>query len=321
MTIQHPLTPATAALKEEIERLSLCSEVIPFAPMAPRTTLRIGGPAELLVVPKDAGAVADLFALAEQHGVPAFVLGNGSNLLVSDFGIEGMVVSLRESLYKLERDGTRITAGAGLSLSQLAAFARDEGLAGLEFASGIPGTVGGGIYMNCGAYGSEMKDVVESSLVLGADGEISVLRARQHGFSYRHSALMDNGDIVLAATFRLQPDASAEIGARMEELNARRREKQPLNLPSAGSAFKRPKEGFAAQMIDEAGLKGLSVGGAAVSEKHAGFLVNLGGATAADFLALMLLVRERVADRFGVLLEPELRFVGRKMEGCDVLYG
>ena len=314
------LPPATAALKEELERLALCGEIRLFEPMAERTTLRIGGPADLLVTPRSAGAVADILTLAHEKEVPALILGNGSNLLVSDHGIEGLVISLKESVCKIERKGNRITAGAGLLLSSLAAFARDEGLAGLEFAAGIPGTVGGGVYMNCGAYGSEMKDVVESSLVLGSDGEIAAIKARQHGFAYRHSNLMDNGDIVLATTFALTPDDPADIAARMEQLMARRREKQPLNLPSAGSTFKRPQGGFAAQMIDVAGLKGARVGGAMVSEKHAGFLVNAGGATAADMLSLMQLVRERVAQRTGVTLEPEVRFVGRPMEGSDVLY-
>ena len=315
-----PLSAGVAALEQELRRLELCEEICPMAPMAPRTTLRIGGAADLLVTPRSASAVAEIVALAREGGVPFLILGNGSNLLVSDLGVEGLVISLRETLCKTQREGNRLTAGAGLLLSAAAAFARDERLSGLEFAAGIPGTVGGGVYMNCGAYGSEMKDVVESSLVLGSDGEISILKARQHGFSYRHSSLMENGDIVLATTFLLSPARSEEISARMEELMARRREKQPLSLPSAGSTFKRPQGGFAAQMIDEAGLKGRRVGGAMVSEKHAGFLVNAGGATAADMLALMLLVQQTVQQRTGVTLEPEVRFVGREMENSHVLY-
>ena len=288
-----PLSSGVAALEQELRRRELCDEICPMAPMA----------------------------LAREGGIPFLILGNGSNLLVSDLGVEGLVISLRETLCKTQREGNRLTAGAGLLLSAAAAFARDQGLLGLEFAAGIPGTVGGGVYMNCGAYGSEMKDVVESSLVLGSEGEISILKARQHGFAYRHSNLMDNGDIVLATTFLLSPARSEEIAARMEELMARRREKQPLSLPSAGSTFKRPQGGFAAQMIDEAGLKGRRVGGAMVSEKHAGFLVNAGGATAADMLALMLLVQQTVQQRTGVTLEPEVRFVGREMENSHVLYG
>ena len=295
-----PLSAGVAALEQELRRLELCEEICPMAPMAPRTTLRIGGAADLLVTPRSASAVAEIVALAREGGIPFLILGNGSNLLVSDLGVEGLVISLRETLCKTRREGNRLTAGAGLLLSAAAAFARDEGLSGLEFAAGIPGTVGGGVYMNCGAYGSEMKDVVESSLVL--------------------ASLMENGDIVLATTFLLSPARSEEISARMEELMARRREKQPLSLPSAGSTFKRPQGGFAAQMIDEAGLKGRRVGGAMVSEKHAGFLVNAGGATAADMLALMLLVQQTVQQRTGVTLEPEVRFVGREMENSHVLY-
>ena len=198
-----PLSAGVAALEQELRRLELCEEICPMAPMAPRTTLRIGGAADLLVTPRSASAVAEIVALAREGGIPFLILGNGSNLLVSDLGVEGLVISLRETLCKTRREGNRLTAGAGLLLSAAAAFARDEGLSGLEFAAGIPGTVGGGVYMNCGAYGSEMKDVVESSLVLGSDGEISILKARQHGFSYRHSSLMENGErkasVVLAA--------------------------------------------------------------------------------------------------------------------------
>ncbi|MBQ3077091.1 MAG: UDP-N-acetylmuramate dehydrogenase [Clostridia bacterium] len=307
-------------LAEAIRENDLCQWLLTEEPLAPRTTLRIGGKAALLAIPKNAAAVADLRALAAAFELPSLLLGNGSNLLVSDEGFPGLVISLRETVTRVQCDGECITAGAGLSLSQLAAFARDQGLAGLEFAAGIPGTVGGGLYMNCGAYGGEMKDVVESSMVLEPEGGISVLRAGQHGFAYRHSALMENGDIVLAATFRLQKDDPQAIGARMEELARRRREKQPLHLPSAGSTFKRPAEGYAAQMIDECGLKGLRVGGAVVSEKHAGFLCNDGGATAADFLALMDQVQRRVQERFGVRLAPEVRYVGIETELSHVVY-
>ncbi|NLT58600.1 MAG: UDP-N-acetylmuramate dehydrogenase [Clostridiales bacterium] len=279
--------------------------------MAAHTTLRIGGPADLFAVPQGASAAARVLELCRQGQIPCLVVGNGSNLLVADAGIEGVVLCLKGGLRKLRREGDRITAGAGLLLGEVAAFAQAKGLAGFEFAAGIPGTVGGGVLMNCGAYGGELGRVVESSLVLSPDGEMAILKNSHHRFEYRHTALMESGDIVLAATFLLCEGDRDDIAAEMERLAAERRAKQPLQEPSAGSTFKRPPGGFAARLIDEAGLKGLSVGGAMVSPKHAGFLVNTGGATAADMRALMALVQERVLAHSGIWLEPEVRLVGR----------
>ena len=309
-------SPALRELEELLQREGLCTTVRRGEQMAAHTTLRIGGPAQLFAVPRSIQAAADCINAARGLGVPLLVVGNGSNLLVSDEGIEGLVLSLK-GLEKIERDGDRITAAAGVPLGTLAATARDHGLSGLEFAAGIPGTVGGGVLMNCGAYGGEMKDVVESSLVLDKKGNLSALKAKLHGFAYRHTALMGEGDIVLASTFRLTPADPAGITARMEDLARQRRDRQPLNLPSAGSTFKRPEGHFAAKLFDDCGLKGRSVGGAAVSDKHAGFIVNTGEATAADMLALMAQVQSVVLRETGVQLEPEVRFVGIPQSGSE----
>ena len=277
-------------------------------PMSRHCSFRIGGAAAAFCRVSDEAQLAALLALLRREGVPYAVIGRGSNLLVSDGGFPGAVVQLADAPASLRREGDCVSAWAGVTLARLAVFAREQGLAGLEFAHGIPGSLGGGILMNAGAYGGEMKDVVVSVRYLDAAG--AVRETAEPGFAYRHSRFSDSGEIVLGAALRLRPDAPDAIAARMAELWEKRSASQPLSLPSAGSTFKRPATGYAAAMIDGAGCKGLAVGGAQVSEKHAGFVVNRGGATAADVKALMAQVQRRVLEKYGVEIQPEVRFLG-----------
>ena len=277
-------------------------------PMSRHCSFRIGGAAAAFCRVSDEAQLAALLALLRCEGVPYAVIGRGSNLLVSDGGFPGAVVQLADAPASLRREGDCVSAWAGVTLARLAVFAREQGLAGLEFAHGIPGSLGGGILMNAGAYGGEMKDVVVSVRYLDAAG--AVRETAEPGFAYRHSRFSDSGEIVLGAALRLRPDAPDAIAARMAELWEKRSASQPLSLPSAGSTFRRPATGYAAAMIDGAGCKGLAVGGAQVSEKHAGFVVNRGGATAADVKALMAQVQRRVLEKYGVELQPEVRFLG-----------
>lgn len=277
-------------------------------PMSRHCSFRIGGAAAAFCRVSDEAQLAALLAQLRREGVPYAVIGRGSNLLVSDGGFPGAVVQLADAPASLRREGDCVSAWAGVTLARLAVFAREQGLAGLEFAHGIPGSLGGGILMNAGAYGGEMKDVIVSVRYLDAAG--AVRETAEPGFAYRHSRFSDSGEIVLGAALRLRPDAPDAIAARMAELWEKRSASQPLSLPSAGSTFKRPATGYAAAMIDGAGCKGLAVGGAQVSEKHAGFVVNRGGATAADVKALMAQVQRRVLEKYGVELQPEVRFLG-----------
>ncbi len=277
-------------------------------PMSRHCSFRIGGAAAAFCRVSDETQLAALLALLRREGVPYAVIGRGSNLLVSDGGFPGAVVQLADDPASLRREGDCVSAWAGVTLARLAVFAREQGLAGLEFAHGIPGSLGGGILMNAGAYGGEMKDVVVSVRYLDAAG--AVCETAKPGFAYRRSRFSDSGEIVLGAALRLRSDAPDAIAARMAELWEKRSASQPLSLPSAGSTFKRPATGYAAAMIDGAGCKGLAVGGAQVSEKHAGFIVNRGGATAADVKALMAEVQRRVLEKYGVELQPEVRFLG-----------
>lgn len=281
-------------------------------PLAPRTTFKIGGPADRLVLVENTAQLSGLLRVLHKEGIPMLLLGRGSNLLVGDRGFRGAVLCL-EGEFKsvaLLSDGVTLRAGAGASLATLCACARDNGLTGLEFAWGIPGSVGGAVYMNAGAYGGEMKDVTALVRHMGPDGVRGSFGPDELGFSYRHSAYMGSGLTVTSADVRLAHGHREEIAAKMEELMAKRKEKQPYSAPSAGSAFKRPKTGYAAALIEECGLKGRSVGGAQVSGKHAGFIINTGGATCRDVLELMDLVRETVLRQTGVELEPEIRVTG-----------
>lgn len=279
-------------------------------PLAEFTTFRIGGPADLLIKPRNERELRDVLIACREAGVPLYVLGSGSNVLVRDGGFRGAVIVISAAMSAIRVGGNTLRVMAGARLSMAARAAAENRLAGLEFAYGIPGSVGGAVYMNAGAYGSEMKDVVSSVTVLDKNGVRKTLRKEQLRFGYRSSCLQGSDDVVVEAEFLLKRDNPAGIKERMADYTQRRREKQPLDLPSAGSAFKRPEGHFAAALIDEAGLKGLAVGGAQVSPKHAGFIVNTGAATAADVLELMETVRERVLAHSRVELESEIRVIG-----------
>ena len=281
-------------------------------PMSRHTTLKLGGPADYLAFPRNEEEIAALFAEADRNGIPVTVIGHGSNLLVLDGGIRGLVISIGKNMRQITREGNILTVQAGAMLGSAAAEAAEAGLTGLEFASGIPGTVGGGVTMNAGAYGGEMAQVVTRVRAIRPDGEKVLLSGEEMEFGYRHSAVTEKNLIVTEVTFELQPGDRTEIRAKMSELNARRAEKQPLDVPSAGSTFKRPEGNYAAALIDQCGLKGYSVGGAMVSRKHAGFLVNT-GTSSRDFLELMRQVAGIVEERTGIRLEPEVRIIGEAL--------
>ena len=277
-------------------------------PMSNHTSFRIGGGAEIMAFPKSAIELSNLLRLCAQIEEKPAILGAGTNVLAPDEGIRGIVICLKDCLDGMERvDDHHIRVMAGVTMTRLAVFAANLGLSGLEFAHGIPGTVGGGVYMNAGAYGGEIKDVVESVDIMDISGDIYTLSGEEMEFSYRHSILEERGGIVLSAVFRLQEKPVEEIKGKMKELMTKRSASQPLDLPSAGSAFKRPIGGYAAALIDQAGLKGFSVGGAAISTKHAGFAVNLGGATADDVKHLLRQVSDIVFESTGIRLDPEVR--------------
>ncbi|MBE7029936.1 MAG: UDP-N-acetylmuramate dehydrogenase [Ruminococcaceae bacterium] len=283
--------------------------LIEQAPMKEHTSFRIGGPADVLALPATEEQIAGVIRFTRENDIPCHLIGNGSNLLVSDDGLRGVVVKIGKNFSQTRVDGNVITAQAGVLLSRVANLAAEHSLSGLEFASGIPGTLGGAVVMNAGAYGGEMCQVVTSTRFVNRNGEIIELHGDAHGFGYRKS-VFGEGDVVLTSCLTLSEGERDDIYAKMSELNAARREKQPLEFPSAGSAFKRPEGAFAAKLIDDAGLRGFSVGDAAVSEKHCGFIVNLGNASCEDVLRLMEQVKERVYAYSGIMLEPEVRYLG-----------
>ena len=274
-------------------------------PMSRHTSFRVGGPAALIALPKTAEEAQACIKTAVSLGVEPFFLGNGSNLLVPDEGVQRFLIKPVPGLNQIVRDGNTITAGSGVTLARLAMFARDNDLTGLEFAHGIPGSLGGAVFMNAGAYGGEMAQVVRSVTCLNIDGEIETVT--DFDFGYRKSIFSDGKRLILSAVMELQPGDRAAITARMDELAAQRQSKQPLEFPSAGSMFKRPVGHFAGALIEQSGLKGFTVGGAQVSEKHAGFVINAGGATCSDVLELVRQVQMRVMEKFGVELEMEVR--------------
>ena len=285
--------------------------IIPRALMAQYTTFRVGGVADVLVNIASADEIPVALSAAKKADVPVTIIGCGSNLLVRDGGIRGLVLRISSAMSAIRRVGDDLVAEAGAPLGAIAAFARDEGLCGVAELAGIPGTIGGGVVMNAGAYGTELAQVVSSvDCVSLHNGKPVHFSADDLNFSYRHSALMGANVVAAQVTLSLTPGDPQAIRARMEECAAMRREKQPLNYPSAGSTFKRPEGYFAAKLIDDCGLRGLTVGGAQVSEKHAGFIVNIGGATASDILELMRQVEQRVFEQFGVHLEPEVHILG-----------
>lgn len=284
--------------------------------MALYTTFHIGGPADILITAPSWQTAACVLDVCRQQVIPVMLVGKGSNLLVSDEGIEGVVLQLdgQSGSVSCDESTGRVTAFGGTSLMRLCREACDHGLSGLEFAFGIPGSVGGGVYMNAGAYGGQIADVLHSVTLLSPrNGQMRTVSAADLQLRYRHSLLMETGEVVMEAIFQLFPGDKDRITARMEELITRRRDKQPLEYPSAGSFFKRPEGHFAAALIDECGLKGFSVGDAQVSEKHAGFVVNRGQATCRDMVALKREVCRRVWEQRGVRLEPEVALTGRNV--------
>lgn len=279
-------------------------------PMSKHTTFRIGGPADYFALPKTAEEIGKIIALCKESGTPWYVIGNGSNLLVGDGGVRGVVIQLFKNFNEITVEDTCIRAQAGAINSLVAKLALREELTGYEFAAGIPGTLGGAVVMNAGAYGGEMKDILESVTVLDQAGTVRTLPKEELELGYRTSNILKNGYIVLEAVLRLAKGDPEKIAARMEELKEQRVTKQPLDFPSAGSTFKRPEGYFAGKLIMDAGLRGFRVGGAQVSEKHCGFVINAGGATAADVVKLMEEVQRIVSEKFGVTLEPEVKRLG-----------
>ena len=277
-------------------------------PMANHTSFRIGGGAEVMAFPKNIDELSRVLKVSALLDCNPAILGAGTNVLAPDKGMSGLVICLKDSLEGMEQVGERcIRVMAGVTMTRAAIFAANLGLSGLEFAHGIPGTVGGGVYMNAGAYGGEICQVCKTVDVMNLDGELRHLSAEEMEFSYRHSVLEEKNGIVVAAEFELTAAPVDQIKGKMKELMGKRSASQPLDLPSAGSAFKRPVGGYAAALIDQAGLKGYTVGGAAISTKHAGFAVNLGGATAEDVKTLLSQVSDIVFEKSGIRLEPEVR--------------
>ena len=294
-------------LKEQLNTLCPQLDLRVSEPLERHTSFRIGGPVALMVLPATREEAVLCVCTASKLGIEPFFMGNGSNLLVADEGVDRFIVKTA-NLRRCEAEGNTITADSGVTLARLAVFARERGLTGLEFAHGIPGTLGGAVTMNAGAYGGEMAQVVREVTVLTKDGEVETLYS--FDFGYRRSAFSDGSRMILGAKLELVPGDREQIAARMEELAVQRQSKQPLEYPSAGSMFKRPEGYFAAALIDQCGLKGFTVGGAQVSEKHAGFVVNRGGATCADVLSLVEQVKRRVLDETGVTLEMEVKVLG-----------
>lgn len=302
--------PDMDILFERLQKTAPALELRQNEPMARHTTFRVGGPAALMALPRTEGEARLALREAHELGIAPFFLGNGSNLLVADGGYPGFIVKLSGGFDDQREVNGELWAGSAQKLSQLARAAWGRRLTGLEFAAGIPGTVGGAVTMNAGAYGGEMARVVSAVRVMDRAGDVEEIPNNRCDFAYRHSAFSGGERLILSARFALTYGDPAAIKARMDNLSARRKEKQPLEFPSAGSTFKRPAGHYAAALIERCGLKGLRVGGAQVSEKHAGFIINTGGATCADILALMDRVRERVFQETGVTLEPEVRYLG-----------
>ena len=281
--------------------------------MSRHTSFRIGGPAAAFITVCDEEELSAVMKIITETGAEHMMIGNGSNLLVSDEGYPGIMIKLGgdfESIVRDPDDLLRVRVGAAMLMSRTSAFLTENGLSGFEFASGIPGSIGGAVFMNAGAYGGEIKDVVRSVRVMDADGtNLRTVSGEDMQFSYRHSIAEDEGILILFADMELKEDSPEAIAARVAELQFKRNSKQPVNYPSAGSTFKRPVGGYAAALIEQSGLKGFSVGGAQVSEKHSGFVINTGGASCEDVLAVMRHVRKTVMEDSGILLEPEVRLI------------
>ncbi len=297
-------------IKEQLLLYTDEDRVLEYEPMDLHTSFRCGGAADLFVAPGSLGELMNVLDLVRTQNIPYLVLGNGSNVLFTDRGYHGVVIRVGEGMDRVRIEGQTVFAEPGVSLAKLSRMAAQEGLSGLEFACGIPGSLGGAVFMNAGAYGGEMKDVLLSVSSINAMGMMKDRRAEDCRLSYRHSIYMEQDEVILGVKLFLKPGLRSEIEEAMRDYTLRRNSKQPVTLPSAGSFFKRPEGHFAGKLIEDAGLKGLRIGGAQVSPMHAGFLVNVGGATAQDVIDLMRVVQETVLDQFGVMLEPEVRIVG-----------
>lgn len=295
--------------KEKLLGILTKEQIFVDEPMSRHTTFKAGGPADYYLIPEE-GQTVEVLRLCREEQMPFYIIGNGSNLLVGDKGFRGVVMEVGSRISEISRDGNVICAQAGISLAKLAQEAARAGLTGLEFASGIPGTVGGAVVMNAGAYGGEIKDVLAWALVLKSDGELQKLSVEELQLSYRHSIVPELGGVVLQAAFQLAPGDREQIRDKMDQLRQQRMEKQPLEYGSAGSTFKRPEGYFAGKLIMEAGLRSYRVGDAQVSEKHCGFIINRGQATAADIVKVIQDVRASVKEQFGVELEPEVKMIG-----------
>lgn len=298
-------------LVNQLEKVFSKDRILEQEPMKEHTTFKIGGPADVFVIPETKEEIVYACKCARELDIPYFILGNGSNLLVGDQGMDGLVIQVYKNMSQVSSDGNQITASAGALLSSIAREALNCELEGFEFAAGIPGTFGGAITMNAGAYGGEMVQVLKEVTVLTKDLEVKTLSADQLELGYRTSNVLKEGYVVLEGTVELQPGKKDEIKGKMDEYSLARRTKQPLEFPSAGSTFKRPEGHFAGKLIQDADLRGYQVGGARVSDKHCGFVVNQDGATAADVMQLIQDVQDVVKEKFGIVLEPEVKRVGR----------
>ena len=304
----------TAMIKQKTENIVDRAFVRENEPMAAHTSFKAGGRADLFVEPQNGEQLRKVLQLYNKENVKYMVLGNGSNVLVRDGGYRGVIVRIGEAFSSIKREENRIICGSGALMSAAARFAASEGLAGLEFASGIPGSIGGAVFMNAGAYGGEIAQVLSCARIISKDGNREFnMTADELQMGYRHSVLHETGDVTVEAVFELQPADINEIKANIADFTERRNSKQPVNYPSAGSFFKRPEGYFAGKLIQDAGFKGLSVGGAQVSELHSGFIINKGNAAASDILQLMESVQAGVYDKFGVKLEPEVRIIGEEL--------
>lgn len=294
------------ALGQMIDR----EQILVQEPMKAHTTFRIGGPADYFVTPKDANQVSHIIRVCQEYQIPYYIMGNGSNLLVGDRGFRGVIIQIYKEMNQVIVEGVELKVQAGALLSRIASEALGNELGGFEFAAGIPGTIGGAAVMNAGAYGGEMKDVLKDVTVLDEKGNLLVIEAKDLELGYRTSIIAKKGYVVVGATIALSKDKKEDIQARMDDYKKRRTTKQPLEFPSAGSTFKRPEGYFVGKLVQDAGLRGFQVGGAAVSERHCGFLINKDNATAADVLELMKQVSKKVQEQFGVELEPEVKRIG-----------
>lgn len=292
---------------------SVRGRILRNEPLKNHAYFKIGGPADILVEPEDTEDLKTVLKIIKKHGTDCFVIGNGTNLLISDEGFRGAIVKVGDKFDYFYRNENKVTAGAGTLLSVLAKYLAREGLAGFEFASGIPGYLGGAVYMNAGAYGGEIKQVVKKVKCMDFEGNIHEFSNEEMDFAYRHTRITDSELIVIETELELPYGDKDEIAAKIKELNEKRTSKQPLNLPSAGSTFKRPQNGYASKLIEDAGLKGLRYKGAMVSDKHSGFIVNCDNACCEDVLELMRIVTGTVKDKFGITLEPEVKMVGVKL--------